>query len=154
MQFKEKTLDSKTVYVGKILNLKNDAIELPNGKTAQREYVEHSGGSAIYCEVDGKVLLVKQFRYPYKKELYEIPAGKVNYGEDPEKTAIRELEEEAGLIAERVEKMFDIYPTPAYTTEFTNRVQGLVREEKKIALREVPVSLSFKRLNSRSASSS
>ena len=136
MQFKEKTLDSKTVYVGRILNLKNDSIQLPNGKTAQREYVEHSGGSAIYCEVDGKVLLVKQFRYPYGKELYEIPAGKVNYGEDPEKTAIRELEEEAGLIAEKVEKMFDIYPTPAYTTEVIRLYRAVNVKKGKVNLDE------------------
>ena len=136
MRFDEKTLSSKTIYNGKILNLKIDQIELPNGKEAQREYVEHSGGSAVYCEVDGKILLVKQFRYPYKKELYEIPAGKVNCGEDAEKTAIRELEEEAGLIAERVEKLFDIYPTPAYTTEVIRLYRAVNVKKGKVNLDE------------------
>ncbi len=136
MQFKEKTVESQTIYDGKILKLKKDTVTLPNGNTAFREVVEHSGGSAIYCEVDGKVLLVKQFRYPYQKELYEIPAGKVNYGEDPEKTAIRELEEEAGLIAEKVEKLFDIYPTPAYTTEVIRLYRAVGVKQGKVHLDE------------------
>lgn len=117
MEFKEKTIASKCIYKGKILNLKCDDVVLPDGAKAKREVVEHSGGSAIYCEINNKIYLVKQFRYPYKEELWEIPAGKLNLGETPEQTAIRELEEEAGLKAESVEKMFEIYPTPAYTNE-------------------------------------
>ncbi len=136
MQFKESRIESEIIYNGKILDLKKDKVKLPNGKEAFREYVEHSGGSAVYCEKDGKVLLVKQFRYPYGKELYEIPAGKVNYGEDPEQTAIRELEEEAGLIAERVEKMFDIYPTPAYTTEVIRLYRAVNVKQGKVHLDE------------------
>lgn len=136
MQFKEERVAGETLYNGKILDLKRDKVKLPNGNEAYREYVEHSGGSAIYCEKDGKVLLVKQFRYPYGKEIYEIPAGKVNYGEDPEQTAIRELEEEAGLIAERVEKMFDIYPTPAYTTEVIRLYRAVNVKQGKVHLDE------------------
>ncbi len=117
MEFKEKTVKKTYVYNGKILSVRRDDIVLPDNSPAIREMVEHSGGSAIYCESDGKILLVKQFRYPYGEELYEIPAGKLNDGENPEETAIRELEEEAGIKALRVEKMFDIYPTPAYTNE-------------------------------------
>lgn len=117
MEFKEKTIKKNFIYNGKILSLRKDDIILPNGAPAVREVIEHSGGSAIYCEKDGKILLVKQFRYPYKEELYEIPAGKLNDGESPEETAIRELEEEGGIKAKRVEKLFDIYPTPAYTNE-------------------------------------
>ena len=117
MEFKEKTIKKNFIYNGKILSLRKDDIILPNGSSAVREVIEHSGGSAIYCEKDGKILLVKQFRYPYKEELYEIPAGKLNDGESPEETAIRELEEEGGIKAKRVEKLFDIYPTPAYTNE-------------------------------------
>ena len=117
MDFKEKTINKNYLYKGKILNLCRDEVLLPNGKTAIRETVEHSGGSAILCERDNKILLVKQFRYPYGEVLYDIPAGKLNAGEDPAITAIRELEEEGGVKAERVVKMFDIYPTPAYTNE-------------------------------------
>jgi ADP-ribose pyrophosphatase len=117
MNFNEKTLNEKYVHKGKILNLRVDDVELPDGNGAIREVVEHSGGSCVLCEKDGKILLVKQFRYPYKEELLELPAGKLNPGETPEQTAIRELEEEGGIKAEKVEKLFDIYPTPAYTNE-------------------------------------
>ena len=117
MEFKEKTVKKEYIYNGKILSVRKDDILLPNGNPAIREVVEHSGGSAIYCENDGKILLVKQFRYPYNEELYEIPAGKLNEGETPEQTAIRELEEEGGIKAKKVEKLFEVYPTPAYNNE-------------------------------------
>lgn len=117
MNFKEKTVSKNYLYKGKILNLRKDDITLPNGKGAIREIVEHSGGSCIYCEKDNKVYLVKQFRYAYKEEIWEIPAGKLNPGEDPKVTALRELEEEAGLRAENIELMFTVYPSPGYTNE-------------------------------------
>ena len=102
MDLTEKTVNKKYIYNGKILNLRVDDILLPDGKPAKREIIEHSGGSAVYCEKDGKVLFVRQFRYPYKKVIYEIPAGKINAGEKPEAAAIRELEEECGVKAEKV----------------------------------------------------
>ena len=136
MEFKEKTVKKEYIYKGKILSVRKDDILLPNGNPAIREVVEHSGGSAIYCEKDGKILLVKQFRYPYKEELYEIPAGKLNEGETPEQTAIRELEEEGGIKAKKVEKLFDIYPTPAYTNEIIRIFKAEDFVESKIKLDE------------------
>ena len=136
MEFKEKTINKTYVYKGKILSVRKDDITLPDGTPAIREMVEHSGGSAVYCEKDGKILLVKQFRYPYKEELYEIPAGKLNQGEDPMQTAIRELEEEGGIRAKRVEKMFDIYPTPAYTNEIIRIYKATEFVETKSCLDE------------------
>ena len=122
------------IYKGKILNLCCDDVTLPNGKTACREIVNHAGGSCILCEKDDKILLVKQFRYPYKEVIYEIPAGKLNAGEDPAETAIRELEEEGGIRAECVVKMFDVYPTPAYTNEIIRiyRAEGLSETQVKL----------------------
>ena len=117
MKFEETTVNKEYVFKGKILNLRRDKITLPDGKPAEREVVEHSGGSAVLCERDDKIFLVKQFRYPYKQVLLELPAGKLNAGEKPELTAIRELLEEGGIIAERVELMFTVYPTPGYTDE-------------------------------------
>ena len=117
MRFEEKTLEKSVIYNGRILNLRKDSVLLPDGKTGIREIVEHSGGSAVLCEQDGKILMVKQFRYAYKEELWEIPAGKVNAGEDPLKTAYRELEEEGGVKAEKMELMFVMYPSPGYTSE-------------------------------------
>ncbi len=117
MKFSEKTVSQNYLYKGKILNLRKDLIILPDGKDAVREVVEHSGGSAVLCEMDGKILLIRQFRYPYMETTLEIPAGKLNENEDPSVTAIRELEEEGGIKAECVEKIFDVYPTPGYTNE-------------------------------------
>ena len=71
MEFNEKTVNKNYIYKGKILNLRKDDIILPNGKPAVREVIEHSGGSAVLCEKDGKILLVKQLRYPYKEVIYE-----------------------------------------------------------------------------------
>lgn len=136
MEFKEKTLKKEYIYNGKILAVRKYQVLLPNGNSAIREVVEHSGGSAIYCEKDGKILLVKQFRYPYKEELYEIPAGKLNEGETPEQTAIRELEEEGGIKAKSVEKLFDIYPTPAYTNEIIRIFKAKDFVEAQIKLDE------------------
>lgn len=131
MNFKEETLNKNYLYKGKILNLRRDDINLPNGKKAIREIVEHSGGSCIYCEDNGKVYLVKQFRYAYGEELWELPAGKLNAGEDPMQTALRELEEEAGLKANSIELMFTVYPSPGYTNEIIRiyRAWDLIKTE-------------------------
>lgn len=117
MDFEEKTLKECTLYSGRILDLKKDEVLLPDGKKGFREIVRHGGGSAILCEKDGKILMVRQFRYAYKEELWEIPAGKVNAGEDPLATAFRELEEEGGVSAREMELMFSVYPSPGYTSE-------------------------------------
>ncbi|MDY6367019.1 MAG: NUDIX hydrolase [Clostridia bacterium] len=134
MNFKEKTVKENYLYKGKILNLRKDDVILPNGKTAIREIVEHSGGSAVLCVKDGKVLLVNQFRYPYKEEIWEIPAGKVNPGEDPMETALRELKEEGGITAKKAEKLFDVYPSPGYTEEVIRiyLAEGLTEGEKNL----------------------
>ena len=117
MEFEEKTLNKNYIYQGKILSVRKDDIVLPDGNGAIREIIEHSGGSAVLCIKDGKVLLVKQFRYAYKEEVWEIPAGKINKGESPEETALREIEEEGGIKAERVELLYTMYPSPGYTEE-------------------------------------
>lgn len=136
MKFEEKTLEETHIYNGKILNFRKDKVELPDGKPALREVVEHSGGSAIYCEIDQKVLLVNQFRYPYKQELWEIPAGKLNVGEDPAQTAKRELEEEGGVKAETVELMFTVYPSPGYTDEIIRIYRAVGVTKSKMNLDE------------------
>ena len=116
MNLEEKKIKSNSVYKGKILNLNVDEVELPDGTRSTREYVKHSGGAAVLLIKDGAVLLVRQFRYAYGKAIYEIPAGKLNVGEEPEIAALRELEEETGYRAKLI-KMFDLYPSPGYTDE-------------------------------------
>lgn len=117
MDYIEKTIKKNYIYEGKILKLRRDEAELPNGEPCIREMVEHSGGASVLYIEDGKVLLVRQFRYAYGESIYEIPAGKLETGEDPMLAAKRELEEEAGVKAGRLELMFTLYPTPGYTSE-------------------------------------
>ena len=116
--FKEKTTSSQLIYDGKIMQVYCDDIVLPDGKPSKREYVRHSGGAGVLAVDDeGFVYLVSQFRYPYGKNTIEIPAGKRERGEDPRVCAERELEEETGLKADRIELLATVYPTPAYTDE-------------------------------------
>ena len=117
MSFSETCVKSNVVYNGKIVKLHCDEASLPNGKLCTREYVEHGGGSCVLFVKDNKILLVRQFRYPYGEELWELPAGKLNAGEDPENTARRELEEETGYIPEELSLMQIMYPSPGYTNE-------------------------------------
>ena len=115
---KEKTLASKMLYDGRILQLYKDDVELENGKTSVREYVRHSGGACVLAvDEDENIFLVTQFRYPYGAETIEIPAGKREKGEDPLACATRELEEETGLVADNMRLLASVYPTPAYTDE-------------------------------------
>jgi ADP-ribose pyrophosphatase len=116
MNLLEKKIDSQRVFSGRIMNVDVDRVSLPDGKEAVRECVRHSGGAAVLLVKDESVLLVKQFRYLYNKEIYEIPAGKLNEGEDPLVAAARELEEETGFKANLFHAL-DIYPTPGYTDE-------------------------------------
>ncbi len=117
MNLKEKTVEKHVLYTGKIINLRVDDAELPDGKPCTREMVEHPGGAAILCVEEGKILLVRQFRYAYGEELWEIPAGKLDRGEDPAHAAARELEEETGRVPSSVEFLYLLYPTPGYTNE-------------------------------------
>ena len=117
MDFTEKTVQKNYVYKGKILSLRNDDALLPDGNPCKREIIEHSGGACVLYVENGSVLLVKQYRYAYGESIYEIPAGKLNEGEDPALAAARELEEEAGVKAKTLTKLFTVYPTPGYTNE-------------------------------------
>lgn len=116
MKLTETKISSKTVYDGKILKLDVDGVRLPDGREAVRECVRHHGGAAVLLVEGGKVALVKQHRYLYGKDIYEIPAGKLEAGENPAAGAARECEEETGYRAE-VEKFLEIYPSPGYTDE-------------------------------------
>lgn len=118
MIFEEKRISSERIYEGAILNLRRDTVTAPKG-TAYREIVEHNGAVAIVpLTEDGKVVMVKQFRYPSGKVLLEIPAGKIDKGEtEPEKTAARELREETGYTAENLHYLGKINPSVAYTEE-------------------------------------
>lgn len=114
----EKEIKANKLYDGRVINLRVDDVLLPDGRPAKREYVQHRGGAAILAMDDeGMVYMVRQFRYPYRETLLEIPAGKLEAGEEPIVTATRELAEETGLIAERLAPYGVIYPSPGYTDE-------------------------------------
>lgn len=118
MKLDETTVNQNYVFNGRIINVRVDDILLPNGKPANREIVEHNGGVTVVAVTDdNEILMVKQFRYPYKKVILEIPAGKLEVGEDPKEAAIRELKEETGATAESFELLGEIYPSPGYTEE-------------------------------------
>lgn len=118
MQLTEKTLEEKTIYEGRILKVSVDTVELPDGRKSTREMVHHPGGVGVVAlDANGDVLLVRQFRYPYKAELLEIPAGKLSPGEDPLLCGKRELREETGACAEEYRKLGAVYPSTGYTDE-------------------------------------
>ena len=118
MELFEKTLQETTLYDGRILRLHLDEVELPNGNHAMREIVEHSGGVCVAALSDRDTLrFVRQFRYPYHRVLLELPAGKLEKGEEPLQAGLRELEEECGLQAEKVVSLGCVYPTVAYCSE-------------------------------------
>lgn len=114
----ERTTSAKRIYEGKVLNLRVDTIVLPNGKTAQREVVEHRGAVAVIpLKGDGTVILVRQWRTPARAALLEIPAGSIDSDEEAEAAAGRELGEEINLQAGRLTKLFETYMAPGYSTE-------------------------------------
>ena len=119
MNLKEEKVNSSLIYDGRIIKLYNDEIKLPDGNGAYREYVKHPGGVCVVPITDkGEVMLVRQYRYVYGKEIIEIPAGKRDGAdEDTLVGAKRELEEELGITAENFFYLGEFYPTPGYTDE-------------------------------------
>jgi ADP-ribose pyrophosphatase len=113
-----KRLSSRQVYAGRIINLRLDEVELPDGRAAEREIVEHPGAAAIVpLDSEGKVHLVRQYRDAIGQELLEIPAGKLKHAEEPAFCAGRELEEELGLIAGKITRLATFYSTPGFCDE-------------------------------------
>ena len=114
----EKTKDSNRIYEGKILNLRVDTVSLPGNRVASREVIEHNGAAAVVAiDEKGRILMVRQYRYPMEEQLLELPAGKIDRGESPQQCAFRELEEETGYRCESLKDLGVIYPAAAYLTE-------------------------------------
>ncbi len=117
MTFEEKTIKSERIYEGKIINLRKDKVVVMHG-TSEREIVEHNGGAVLAAVTpEGKLVMVRQYRKPAGRVMLEVPAGKIDPGEKPEVTAARELKEETGYTAGKVEYLMDFYPSVGYSEE-------------------------------------
>ena len=112
------TLSSRTVYEGRIFDVLVDRVRLPHGREADMEIVRHDG-SVVLIPVadDGRLLLVRQYRHAAGRFLWELPAGSLEVGEDPDAAAGRECHEELGLIAGRLDRLLTVFPTPGFCTE-------------------------------------
>jgi len=118
MNLIEKPLSQQYLYKGKIVHLRVDEALLPNGLTAAREVIEHPGGVCVApLTREGELLFVRQFRYPYQQVTLELPAGKLEPGEDPLEAGSRELTEETGAAAGEYVSLGQLYPSPGYTDE-------------------------------------
>ncbi|MGI8508763.1 MAG: NUDIX hydrolase [Gemmatimonadaceae bacterium] len=117
------TIASHRIYTGKILSLDVDQVRFPDGSTGDMEMVRHPGAAAILPFMsdpagdDPQIMLLKQYRYAADSYMYEIPAGKLEHGEDPRACAERELKEETGCSAEHIEHLFTFYTTPGFSDE-------------------------------------
>lgn len=118
MDMTERTIEHTRPYEGVIVNVDLDKALLPNGRTAKREVVSHPGGVAVLpLNDDGTVTVVRQYRYPFSQVLTEIPAGKLDPGEEPRTGALRELSEEVGAQVGELVELGAIYPSPGFCKE-------------------------------------
>ena len=152
MDFTEKPLKQDYLYRGKIVNLRVDNAELPDGTTALREVIEHPGGVCVAALTEKEELLfVEQFRYPYMETVLELPAGKLEYGEDPFEAGKRELQEETGAAAENYRDLGKLYPTPGYCGEIIHMYlaenltfsEQHLDEDEFLEVRRIPLEEAF-----------
>ncbi len=116
--FSEKTVHSEKIFSGRVFEVEVLTVQLHDGRPARREIVRHNGGACVVAvDENRQVYLVRQFRKPYDEMMLEIPAGKLEIGEDPAECAKRELTEETGLTAAKIEWLTTIYPSPGYCSE-------------------------------------
>jgi ADP-ribose pyrophosphatase len=129
MNLIESTVSKEMKYEGRIVNIREDSVLLPDGRCAKREVCEHPGGVAILALFpDDTVLTVRQYRYPLMREMLEVPAGKLEKGEEPLKCGIRELEEETGYTAKEITPLGCVHPSPGFLNEviYLYLAQGLL----------------------------
>jgi ADP-ribose pyrophosphatase len=145
---------SRRQYTGRVINLDIDQVRFPNGTVGELEIIRHSGASAVIPFLgdpganDPSILLIRQYRYATDGSIYEIPAGRLEPGEPPEECAVRELREETGCTAAKMEHLYTMYTTPGFTDEKIHLfvATGLVRGESALEADEfvevVPMAMS------------
>ncbi len=130
MELFEKTLVEHEKFSGKIIRVHVDDSELPNGQIAEREVVDHPGGVCVAALNErGEIYLVRQFRYPYKEVILELPAGKLEKGEDAFEAAKREQKEETGTVGDGYISLGMLYPSPGYCGEIIHMWACRVKSE-------------------------
>lgn len=148
MEFMEKTLEEKEIFKGRVLRFHVDKVELQNGRTSTRECVDHLGGACVAALTEeNEILFVRQFRYPYREALLEVPAGKLEPGEDPFEAIKREQREETGTTGKDYVNLGKLYPSPGYTNEiiylYACRVEAFGEtdfdEDEFLQLERIPV---------------
>jgi ADP-ribose pyrophosphatase len=137
-------LSRDILYRGRVFDLIVDQVQYPSGNRSVREIAHHPGGAVtVPVHDDGRVMLVSQYRYPLGRRILELPAGKLNPGEDPLRAAAREFEEETGWKAARLEKLTSLYTTPGFCDEvlhlylaqgLTESPDGHRREEGELSM--------------------
>ena len=133
----ETTIDTNEIFQGRVLRITRDEVRLEDGTTTTREVVHHPGGACVVAVNEAReVYLVRQFRYAMGKEILELPAGKLEPGDDPFAAAKRELQEECGLKARRYVDLHPFYPSVGYTSEIIYMWLGTDLEEVEMALDE------------------
>jgi ADP-ribose pyrophosphatase len=135
----EKTLHSEEIFSGKVISLYLEDVELPNGNHSKREIIKHPGAVAILAVTDdNKIVMVEQYRKALERTIVEIPAGKLEKGEEPALCARRELEEETGYVCESLELLTSFYTSPGFADEIVHvfLAKGLSKKENPAALDE------------------
>ncbi|QOR65355.1 NUDIX hydrolase [Cytobacillus suaedae] len=135
----EKTLSKEILYEGKVIDLHIEDVELPNGKTSKREIIKHPGAVAILAITDeNKIVMVQQYRKALERVIVEIPAGKLEPGEKPEITALRELEEETGYECKTLSHLISFYTSPGFADEIIHLyiAGGLTKKKQSADLDE------------------
>jgi ADP-ribose pyrophosphatase len=130
----EEAVSSSHIFSGRAISLKVEDVRLPSGKLARRETVVHPGAVAVVALEGGDILLERQYRHTAKRVIWEIPAGTIEKGEDPEECARRELAEETGYTADKMDRVFSFYVAPGYSTEVIHLflAKGLKRSSKRL----------------------
>jgi ADP-ribose pyrophosphatase len=136
----ERTIESKELYKGKVVQLRIDTVSLPDGRTKIREILVHPGAVAIVPLVNEKVLLVEQYRKAIERKTLEIPAGTLEEGESPEECAKRELIEETGYQASKLDKLIEYYPSPGISSEIIHIFKASGLTEVSDTEAELPIS--------------
>ncbi|PLR86065.1 ADP-ribose pyrophosphatase [Bacillus canaveralius] len=138
-RLEEKTLKTEQIFSGKVISLQVDDVELPNGKTSKREIIKHPGAVAVIAITDeNKLVMVEQYRKALERTIVEIPAGKLERGEDPAASARRELEEETGYECTELDWLISFYTSPGFADELIHLyiARGLSLKENPAGLDE------------------